>query len=258
MKPLRISVIPFLNSRPFIYGLKHSGFLKNPLLSFDTPSRCAAKLSNGEADIGLVPSVVIPYLKKYRIITDYCIGSCGNVRSVLLVSNTPRKMIKTVYLDHQSLTSVILTRILADKYWKMNVGWIPMKKLFLKKKDTGKGFVFIGDRALSLRMGFRYVYDLSNEWKKFTGLPFVFACWVARVNISNKHLENFRKAVEYGLAGINKVIEEQQPGFRWMDVRAYLTKSISFKLDRRKISGMNLFWKYSKNYFDENGKLLEM
>ena len=87
MEKIRISAVKYANTYPFIYGLTESGFDKKVILETDHPADCAAKLINRKVDIGLIPVASLPLLKEYHIISDYCIGANGIVRTVLLLSN---------------------------------------------------------------------------------------------------------------------------------------------------------------------------
>lgn len=108
MKKIRISAVKYANTYPFIFGLKDSGFDKKIILDTDHPAECAYKLITNRADIGLIPVAALPQLKEYHIISDYCIGSNGDVRTVMLLSNSRFEKISTIYLDYRSLTSVKL------------------------------------------------------------------------------------------------------------------------------------------------------
>jgi chorismate dehydratase len=116
---VRISVVSYLNSKPFIHGLRQSGLNSEIVITEDIPSVCANKMITGQADIGLIPVAALADLKGYTIISDYCIGSDGPVGSVLLLSQVPLNEIGTILLDYQSRTSVLLTRILAQNFWKI-------------------------------------------------------------------------------------------------------------------------------------------
>jgi len=117
---IKVSCVRYLNSQPFIYGLKNNPVINEIDLSLDIPSVCAEKLLNGNVDIGLVPIAVIPELKESHIISDYCIGADGKVETVLLLSDVPLEKIETVLLDYQSRTSVLLVKMLAGKFWKIS------------------------------------------------------------------------------------------------------------------------------------------
>ena len=102
MDKIRISAVKYANTYPFIYGLTESGFDKKVILETDHPADCAAKLIDGRVDIGLIPVATLPLLKEYHIISDYCIGANGNVRTVMLLSNCSFEKISTIYLDYRS------------------------------------------------------------------------------------------------------------------------------------------------------------
>ena len=105
---IKVSCVSYLNSQPFIYGLKNNSIINEIELSLDVPSVCAEKILSGKADIGLIPVAVIPQLKESHIISDYCIGADGKVETVLLLSDVPLEKIKSILLDYQSRTSVLL------------------------------------------------------------------------------------------------------------------------------------------------------
>ena len=134
MDKIRISAVKYANTYPFIYGIMESGFYKKVILETDHPADCAAKLISGRADIGLIPVAALPLLKEYYIISDYCIGANGNVKTVMLLSNCSFDEIKTIYLDYRSRSSVNLTKVLAKNSWKKDFVWV----------DTAAGFDFTG------------------------------------------------------------------------------------------------------------------
>ena len=127
MEKVKISVVSYLNSKPFIYGLKHSELINNVELSLDIPSDCARKLLNGEVDLGLIPIAVIPKLKEHYIISDYCIGAEGKVTSVMMYSEVPLQEISTILLDYQSRTSVTLAR--SGRLRRCCRDWVSAKRI---------------------------------------------------------------------------------------------------------------------------------
>ena len=131
MQPLkRISIVNYLNSKPFIYGLKDFQFSEATSIEEDIPSVCADKLINGKADIGLVPVAALPLIPLHTIISDYCLGADGKVGSVLLLSEVPLNEVEYVLLDYQSRTSVMLCRILYKTYQQMHMMFLMRIKLF--------------------------------------------------------------------------------------------------------------------------------
>ena len=121
---LRISAVSYLNAKPFVLGIEESGFLKDHELQIDNPATCADKLINDRVDIGLVPVGILLDMQEYHLLTDYCIGCDGKVGSVCVVSEVPLDQIERMYLDYQSRTSVLLTKILATESWGINPEWL--------------------------------------------------------------------------------------------------------------------------------------
>ena len=235
---VKISVVSYLNSIPFVFGLEKTSNEQLEITK-DIPSECASKLIDGNVDIGLIPIAMIGNVPNAEIISDYCISGNGKVASVLLVSNSPIEEITTVYLDHQSRTSVALAKILMRDYWKREVIWLKENDNFLHPKNN-EAIVIIGDRALKNYRQYKYVYDLSEHWKNHTGLPFVFACWVANKKISNELISVLNDAFKNSFLQINaycdNIITESD-----ITGRDYLTKYIQYKLTDDARNGMNLF-----------------
>ncbi|MCO6499548.1 MAG: menaquinone biosynthesis protein [Vicingus serpentipes] len=246
MKKLKVSAVSYLNTLPFIYGLKHyANIIDEMELGLDIPSDCANKLLTNTVDIGLVPVAILPQLKEYHIISDYCIGAQGKVNSVLLLSDFPLEEIEEIQLDYQSKTSVDLVQLLAKKYWKISPKWTPAEKGFESKiKDKVAG-VIIGDRTFNLEKEYLYKYDLAEEWFDFTGLPFVFACWVSNKKIPAAFVLEFNKALEVGVNNINTLVEHYE-GLKISkrDLQSYLKNDISYVLDKNKLTAIQLFLQY--------------
>ena len=244
MKKVRISAVSFLNTKPFIYGIDHHPVKDKCIIDLDIPSVCAQKLLDNKVDIGLVPVAVIPYLQDPYIITDYCIGAVGAVSSVVLYSDVPLNEIRSVYLDHHSRTSVALTRVLAAEYWKIQPEWIPATPGYEEHIRDNTAGVIIGDRTFGIGNRFRYSWDLSHEWMKFTGLPFVFACWVANKPLPGNFTDELNEALGWGVERRLVVAGMLQQNYPGVDVRDYLGEKISYNLDAAKRKGLQLFLGY--------------
>src|ERR1700761_3065588 len=173
-RKIRISAVSYTNTKPFIYGLQHSGMPQKIELSLDNPTDCAQKLIDDVVDIGLIPVAATLSLPKWEIISDYCIGAEGPVNSVFIFSNCEIKNIKTLQLDPQSRSSNNLARVLLKNYWKTDYLMIENAADYTTSNDPNTAFVLIGDRTFGKKDKYPFVYDLAEEWRKFTGLPFVF------------------------------------------------------------------------------------
>jgi chorismate dehydratase len=242
MDPLKISAVSYLNTIPFVYGIRKSGYLNNFHLDLAVPSICAENLKNGNSDIALIPVGSIPELKEIHYAANYCIGAVSPVKTVLLLSHQPLNAIRNIHLDWDSKTSVQLTKLLADKFWKIHPEWTPLKSGEAERSIGIESLVAIGDKTFELVKHFEYIYDLAEEWIKFTSLPFVFAAWVSTKKLPASVLENFDKALEYGINHKSETIDffrdSIPPG---IDATKYLNENISFEFDEAKKKGLDLF-----------------
>ena len=160
-------------------------------LSVDVPSRIATLLSEGELDVGLIP--IIEYFRanpvgtNYRILPDMAIASPGSVQSIQLFSRVPIQEIRRIALDTSSRTSVALLKVLLAEKYGISPAFttcaptvIPSTALQNRQYPPFEAVLLIGDPALRHLDSTEYSVDLGEVWYKLTGLPFVYACWVAR------------------------------------------------------------------------------
>jgi len=237
LNKIRISAVAYTNTKPFIYGIEHSAVLSQIDLSLDIPSDCAAKVIDGSVDMGLIPVAAIPHVPHANIITDYCIGSVGAVNSVFIFSSVPAEQIKTVRLDPESRTSNNLAKVLLKFHFKQDVA-------FTTEPDAvTDAIVLIGDRTFGKKGDYAYVYDMGEEWMKFTGLPFVYAAWVANKQIPEAFVTEFNAALKLGLASRPEVIRNlpENPDF---DLEDYLMHKLDFEFTAKKREALNLFLGY--------------
>lgn len=239
---IKIIALSYLNTIPFIYGLKKGQLIDTIDLQMDYPAVCADKLVSGEVDLALVPVVVLPVLKEPHIISDYCIGANGAVETVCLYSDVPICDIASITLDYQSQTSVALLKILLREYWGLNPDF-RIAKLGFEKEISGKNAgLVIGDRAFDLNSTHQYIYDLPAIWKEMTGLPFVFATWVANKELPEKFVFEFNKSLKEGLSNINEALIQEGRNYpHCKDPSDYLNNKISYRLDSKKLEAMDLF-----------------
>jgi len=240
LKKIKVGAVSYLNTKPLLYGIKRSAELLQQIeLIEEYPSKIADKLIRETIDVGLVPVTIIPRLEEPYIITDFCIGSYGDVASVCLFSEVPVEKIERVLLDYQSRTSVDLCKVLLKDYWKISPSLEDTRENYLPCIKSTTAGVVIGDRALAQRNVSSYIYDLGGAWKAMTGLPFVFAAWVANRKLPDDFVQLFNAANAMGLENFDAVIEENYSGV--YDLKKYYTKNISYKLDEEKLKGMEKF-----------------
>ena len=226
-----------------LYGMQTEAFREAHELVLDFPSRIADSLKNGSVDVGLVPVALLHELPQYFIVSGYCISSDYEVASVCLFSEVPVQELTTVYLDYQSRTSVALAKVLMKEFWGINPILIDAKDESYRTKINGTtGAVVIGDRALEQRRLSTYIYDLANEWRAMTALPFVFAVWVSLKPMSEEWIKTFNAANAVGMKKLDKIAEEQK--FSSYDLKKYYTNNINYVLGEEKRKGMKKFLEF--------------
>jgi chorismate dehydratase len=208
----------------------------------DYPSKLADGLVAGTIDVGLVPVAVIPQLRQWWLVGDYCIGADGSVASVCIFSEVPIEEITKIYLDYQSRTSVELAKVLVKNYWKLDVEFENAQNGFEEKIKGTAAALIIGDRALRQRKISAYHYDLAEAWKQFTELPFVFAAWVSNKPLDEQFIKLFNDANAYGVNHISEVTAQLDSEL--FDLDEYFRKHISYEMDDRKKRALKKFLNY--------------
>jgi len=254
MDKIKVVAVSYLNTKPFLEGLKNAAVSQAIDLSVDTPANCADQLIQGKATIGLVPVAMIPKIPNAQIISDYCIGCEGEVGTVALFSNDTIDDIQQITLDYQSRTSVQLLQLLVKDFWKKGtvtndqdttggIRFVKGTEGYEKNAGPREGVLVIGDRAMDLDANYKYKYDLGKIWQEHTGLPFVFATWVSTRELSEAFIEAFNQALEKGLSMIPQLINtlDNRPHF---SLTKYYQQYISFRMDAQKEKALDLFLKY--------------
>lgn len=243
---IKISIVNYTNTLPFKWALKKSPLLQRIDLQEDIPSICGQKLKFGQVDLALMPVAMLAELDHFFIETDFCIGAHGRVDSVKLYSQVPLEQMETVTLDYQSRSSITLTKVLFKFFWKKQVAYLDASPGFEQQIGGSNAAVVIGDRTFALNGHYAYEYDLAEEWKKFTGLPFVFAAWVSRERLAPEFIKEFNSVLRYGIDQVEKAVAENGPVKNLSPGKTieYLTQRIDYNLDADKRKALSLFLDY--------------
>ena len=237
-----VGAVNYLNTKPLIYGFEQGKMNDNVHLVLDYPANLAKRIGKNELDVALLPIAAIADLERAFIFSNYCIGANGTVASVCLFSEVPISDINTVYLDYQSRTSVALLKILFKKHWKQDVEFVEADENYISKiKGTTAGLI-IGDRAFEQLNKYPHIYDLADAWKEMTGLPFVFAAWVANKNLPQQFVEDFNQACSLGFENLDDII--RQENYSHYNLQTYYDKNISYQLTDEKHKAIELFKKF--------------
>ena len=256
---LRVGAVSFLNTKPLIYPLLNEEIQTEFELSVDTPSRLALSLSRGDIEVGLISTIEYfranPSHASYCILPDIAIVSHGSVQSIQLFSRVPIPEIRRIGLDTASRTSIALLKILlAEKYgispaFTMCRPTVNPKTALQDRQDPPfDAVLLIGDPALRHLGSTEHNLDLGEAWYKLTGLPFVYACWVARTEARLGNLpEVLLESKARGIAQIPEIarIEAQRLGFPEKLCRNYLQNYIKYDLGESEIKGLELYYKYA-------------
>lgn len=235
-----MAAVSYLNTKPLLHGIRHHSVMNEIELVEDYPARIAQLLIEDKADIGLIPVAATTRLKEWHLVGDYGIGCDGAVASVCIFSEVPMEEVETVLLDYQSRTSVNLARILLKEFWKKDSALIDASGEDYRSQIGGTtAGVVIGDRALEQRLHSTFIYDLGEAWKTHTGLPFVFAAWIANKELPNDFKMRFNEANREGLQQIEEVVKRNP--FPAFDLREYYTNCIRYRLNDEMRKGMALF-----------------
>lgn len=243
---LRVGAVSYLNAKPLYYRLEE--FAPYVELSMDIPSRLAEHLADGDLDVALIPSVEFyrGAALGYEILPGFAIAARGAVRSVKLFSRVPFERIERLALDEGSRTSQALARVWLDARHGVRPRQITSLPMGVPAQEsTADAVLLIGDRAMKVPSeSFHAVADLGEAWRDMTGLPFVFALWVARAGVDLAGLpEALARSRAEGLAHADDLACTCGPGLG-LDVATcydYLTRALSYDLGESEIAGLRRF-----------------
>ncbi|MEM8865863.1 MAG: menaquinone biosynthesis protein [Planctomycetota bacterium] len=245
---LRIGAVNYLNSKPLVYRLAE----RTPAckLLFDLPSRLADSLAAGRLDVALVPVVEYFSDPAYRLVSDACVASGGPVRSVKVYFRRPPAEVRTLALDEGSRTSASLARVLLKERFGIEPERSPLPLGMGANSVNADAVLLIGDRAmLSPAEAFVETWDLATEWRKQTGLPFVFACWVARPDVPATDASiaevagQLAAARDAGAKHLPEIAAEHGPpiGISADAALDYLKRNLHFRLGADERRSLDLF-----------------
>jgi len=218
---MRLGRIGYINCYP-VYGAIDRGVV--PLaadLVTGTPSELNELLAAAELDVSVVSAVEYARnARDYVLLPDLAISCDGPVRSVALFSRRPAVELDgaTVLLTASSRTSVHLLELLCTDVWHVQPRFAHVRAEAADLDGLAglphDAVLVIGDPALLLtaRHAYAHRYDLGEEWKRWTGLPFVFAVWAARREAGHDAANAVHRALlasrDWGLAHLGLLADD--------------------------------------------------
>jgi chorismate dehydratase len=185
---MRLGRIAYINCAP-VYGAIDRGIVPAPgELVTGTPAELNDLLVAGALDVSVISAVEYArHAKDLLLLPGLAVSCDGPVRSVALFAKRPVSELgnRTVLLSASSRTSVALLELLCHDVWRVAPKFAEARAeaqdLDALAALPHEAVLVIGDAALALaaRGTYPHRYDLGEEWKRWTGLPFVFAVWAA-------------------------------------------------------------------------------
>lgn len=256
MPRLRISAISFLNTAPLMWDFENgepAALLRESFeITYTIPSHCAEQLKEGSADIGIIPVAAYTVIPDLVIVPDVAIAAKNKVRSILLVSKVPLDKIRSVATDDSSRTSAALVEIYLRKFVGTDPGFSRQKPALKEMLQWHDAALLIGDPALQARTDGYFVYDLAEEWRRWTGRPFVFAFWAIRkAALQGRGPEPniaqvFQQSRDSGTGHIPEIASAWAPRLNLSSklIAEYLTDNVDYSLDAENLEGLRLFYRY--------------
>lgn len=239
---IRLGIVNYLNNRPVYHFLLENGLPAGVDAVWGTPAEINAGLIRGDVDMGPISSIEYArHRRLFEIVPGIGIAAKGEVGSVLLFMNGKPEHARRIAVDRASATSVILLRLIMRHKYGTQPLLMPMQADLDRMLARCDGALVIGDAALTAkRRGELVTLDLAAEWFNMTGLPFVFALWVARKDASARRgeqvlrlMSTLHQSLDQGLAALDEIARSTED-------LAYL-EGLRYRLEEDDNRGMELF-----------------
>ena len=254
---MRLGRIPYINCYP-VYGAIDRGLVSVPAdLVTGTPAELNDLLVAGELDVSVISAVEYARHAGALVLLPELAVSCdGPVQSVALFSRQPVEKLdgRTVLLSASSRTSVALLDLLCRDVWKVRPRFAEARAEASDLEHLAElpheAVLVIGDPALLLaaRRVYPHRYDLGAEWKRWTGLPFVFAVWAARRGAEPQAVRRVHRALlesrAWGLAHLDDLARAASAatGVPESECRDYLA-GLDYALTYKHLAGLTDFFR---------------
>ena len=203
------------------------------------------RLAKSQLDVALVSSFEFLRNPIYRIVDDVSISSDGPVYSVVVAHRGEFSNVAEIELDPASTTAVNLLRCLLAE-----LGLTPrLVGSSSYSADSSRARLIIGDQAIRFRQNhgdaFQF-WDLGEQWKKLTGLPFVYALWLIRPEIPDAKsiAQRLRELRDENLADIEVIVSDAADKKQKITAEflvRYYTEHLRFGFGTREKKGLDTF-----------------
>jgi chorismate dehydratase len=238
----RIGSVSYLNAKPLIHGLDEADDLH---LSLDVPAKLIDGLRDGRFDVALLPVIDYQRLDGLRIIPSGGIGCDGPTLTVRLFSRVPIEQVRTLACDAHSHTSVALARVILAEAYGITPRFVELDTDDPTADPAAEARLLIGDKVVCEEpAGYPHQLDLGEAWHRLTGLPFLFAAWVARAGIDLGDLpDRLSAAKSAGLAAVDGIVDRFAVPRGWPAdlARRYMTEFLKYDVGPRQLEAVRLF-----------------
>lgn len=246
---MRIGAVNYLNSKPLVFDLP--ALAPNASVTYDLPSRLADSLAAGRLDVALVPSVEFFRAPRHRIVSNACVACRGPVLSVKVQFRVPPTEVRRLALDEGSRTSAALSQILLAEMCGVRPALEPLPIGCGPETSNADAVLLIGDRAITLAQlpsankDICEEWDLGEKWCQWTGLPFVFAMWIASDRAISPALTDILNTVrDRGVQNFELIAAREAP---LLDIpvtlaESYFRDNLHFELGSREQAGLRRFY----------------
>jgi len=240
-----LGAVSFLNATPLVDGLESEAGIR---VRRAVPSRLLALLESGEADLALCPTVDF---QRSRVPLE--IVPCGGISSrsatltVRLFSRVPIDRVDRIAVDGDSHTSVALLAVLLDALWGRRPTLAPMPGP--ADDDPGEALLLIGDKVVTCEppaARFPHQLDLGEAWRRLTGLPFVFAVWMAPAGADLGPLPELLEAtLQHNLGQVDELVARHAVPLGWPPALAlrYLGELLHHRIGDVELAAIEEFWR---------------
>lgn len=248
---MRIGSVPYLNACVLVHGLRDREGIE---LEFDPPSLLAKKLAAGQLDVALASSIEYLRHPEYAAIPGLSISGLHEMWSIRFFHRTPLTQLRSVVLDPASETTNSLLKILLGRHADVHPEYhLPERdQSIADRAESADAFLLIGDPALGYCNKAWSVWDLQAAWHTMTGLPFVYALWLARPGVDVQQLGvTLRQCRDAGLAHAAAIASREAPSRGLSAERAheYITRVVRYMLAEDELSGLRRF----QEFLDQDG-----
>jgi chorismate dehydratase len=233
----RIGCVKYLNARPLIHGWPGE-------VVFDHPTNLCRQLAGGSLDVALVSSFEMLRNPIYLMVDDVCVSSRGPVYSVFLAHDGELAEITHIEVDPASQTSVNLLRCLLAEA-KLSPNLVAARSIGEAEVTTRHAKLLIGDQGIHFRManaGRLRFWDLGEAWTNLTRLPFVYAVWLIRPEVSNPKLlaHHLRACRDRNLENLDSIVAANRE-FPTDFCSHYLRECLAYRLGHAEKEGLGVF-----------------